>query len=608
MTKICQKDRHLCLEQISVPYNEASNKLCAKFSLGKDFAGRNLYIEAHFITRTHEYDWKYKDFKVSKNGHFAIRIPKYTLHIDLIIKIIISSNNTLVITGHFAQYENQITWAAYDGNGNNMKNPSWGMYKTQLLRKCPADYSANNELSIRGPTAAESPNPRHVSNVICSDSGQSPSSTKLSNMTWMWGQILDHELDLSPETGDEHADIITPATDQYPNFTIPFKRSIYDKNVAQDKPRQQVNNLSSFIDGSVIYGDDSIRAYALRKLDGSGFLKTSDADNGETLAGYNLDGLHNDNLPGQDPKTMFLLGDVRANENIFLTSIQTLFVREHNRLCQELVDKNPGMLNNDELIYQTARHWLVAFFQHITYYEFLPALLGEFPKYEGYKDHMNSAIANEFSGCIYRVGHTMLSSELPISLTETILLRDAFFIPSFIKEHGINNLLIGASNTYMRAIDNFIVDDIRNFLFGTPENGHLLDLATLNIQRGRDHGIPGYNKVRKGYGLVEKAAFTDITSNQELANKLASLYVSPDYIDPWIGMLCEDHLPGKEVGELIFTVLTDQFYRLREGDRFYYEYDTRFSASDIEIINKTKLSDIIKRNTGLDVRNDVFNI
>jgi hypothetical protein len=139
---------------------------------------------------------------------------------------------------------------------------------------------------------------------------------------------------------------------------------------------------------------------------------------------------------------------------------------------------------------------------------------------------------------------------------------------------------------------------LRNFLFGPPGAGGL-DLASLNIQRGRDHGLPDYNTVRAAYGLPVNS-FAEITSDVDLQNELRALYGGNiDDIDLWVGALAEDHVPSTSVGELLATGIADQFKRLREGDRFWYRNDPDFSDSDIAQLESTRLSDIIMLNTGV---------
>ena len=149
-------------------------------------------------------------------------------------------------------------------------------------------------------------------------------------------------------------------------------------------------------------------------------------------------------------------------------------------------------------------------------------------------------------------------------------MADAFFSPDEIQAHGIDSLLLGASSQVAQEIDNQIVDDVRNFLFGSPGAGGF-DLAALNIQRGRDHGLADYNQTRVDFGLAWVTSFDQITSDPELAGRLEQLYGSVDNVDAWIGILAEDHVTGSSLGELGRTILIDQFSRLRNGDRFWYE-------------------------------------
>ena len=154
-----------------------------------------------------------------------------------------------------------------------------------------------------------------------------------------------------------------------------------------------------------------------------------------------------------------------------------------------------------------------------------------------------------------------------------------------------------------------IVDDVRNFLFGPPGAGGL-DLASLNIQRGRDHGLPSYNDVRMAYGLPPAADFDDVSSDIVVQAVLATAYPTVNDIDPWVGGLAEDHLPGASVGELVGTVLHEQFSRLRDGDFFYYLNDADLAPNKIKgiiTLQNLQLSDVIKRNTDMkNVPKNVF--
>ena len=153
-------------------------------------------------------------------------------------------------------------------------------------------------------------------------------------------------------------------------------------------------------------------------------------------------------------------------------------------------------------------------------------------------------------------------------------------------------------------VDLEVVDPLRNFLFGPPGAGGL-DLVSLNIQRGRDHGLADYNSTRIAYGLDAYDSFSDLTSDPALQEELQSLYGSINDVDLWVGLLAEDHTHGSSVGELTGRIIADQFERLRDGDRFFYE--NVFGRSEISMIERTTLADIIERNTNVDdLQDNVF--
>ncbi|MCR9202196.1 MAG: hypothetical protein NXI04_26435 [Planctomycetaceae bacterium] len=502
-------------------------------------------------------------------------------------------------------------YRSIDGTGNNLDNDQMGSTDEQLLRISAADYADG----ISAPAGENRPSARTISNEVVASSGPKPNARGLTDMTWLWGQFLDHDISLTePSEPHEPFNIEVPSGDALfdPFYTgdkqINMNRSIFDPDTGtQDTgPRQQINQITAFIDGSMVYGSDDVRAAELRSF-ADGKLRVTDD---------NLMPVNSADLPNADngpDLTLFLAGDVRANENVALTAMHTVWVREHNRIAEELLTEAPHL--TDEQVYQQARELVIAQIQAVTYNEFLPALLGDqaLQSYQGYDPDVDASIATEFSTAAYRFGHSMLSSELLRSNNDgteaaegNIALQDAFFAPQEIIDHGIDSVLIGVTSQSANEIDNQLIDDVRNFLFGPPGAGGF-DLASLNIQRGRDHGVASYNQVRADIGLAPVASFADITSDVDVQERLQMLYGTVDNIDLWVGGLAEDHLPGASMGATFHAILCDQFTRLRDGDRFWYE--NVLDADALQMVRSTTLSDVIERNTTANsLQDDVFRL
>lgn len=518
----------------------------------------------------------------------------------------------------------------FDGSGNNPTHPEWGASGTALLRGTTNGY-ADGRSAMAGPNR---PSPRQVSNVVLAQARPVPNSFGASNYLWAWGQFLDHDLDLTGLAAPaESAPIAVPQGDQYfdplgsGSVVIGFERSLWAPDTAG--VRQQVNEISAFVDGSNVYGSSEDRAAALRANDGSGRLRTSRgdllpfndfgacADDSQCIAGTRCQGgvcaLPNATQPGMAPGSDFAAGDVRANEVATLAALHTLFMREHNRIADQFKTLFPFATGDD--IYLAARLMVGAEIQAITYHEFLPVLVGAeaMPPYQGYDANVNPGIENAFSTAGYRVGHTMLSPVIERIGADGnpdpaghLPLRQAFFNPSEVAAHGIDSMLRGLAAGRAQEIDAMVVDDVRNFLFGPPGAGGF-DLASLNMQRGRDHGLPSYNQARVDYGFAAAQGFADITTNPAVQAKLAQAYASVNDIDLWVGGLAEDHAPGAAVGPLFQAIIVDQFTRLRDGDRFWYQ--SVLLPSMIAQVEGRTLADIIRDNTtvaGAEIPDDVF--
>ena len=496
----------------------------------------------------------------------------------------------------------------FDGSGNNLSKPELNQTDTVFLRKAAESYSDG----LDAPSGLDRPNPRHISNQIMAQRGRAQDDRKLSNMVWAWGQFLDHDITFTPNPGRPDWNIAVPTGDKHfdPDGTgqalIPFSRSsaASGTGAGTNQPRQQINGITGWVDASMVYGSSTERANALRSFEG-GKLKTGEGN----LLPHNTMGLPNDNPMRRPEEALLAAGDVRANENLGLLSIQTVFMREHNRLVAEFAKNDPSL--SDEQLYQMARKVVGAQVQHVTYSEYLPALLGEgaLKPYEGYKPDVDPRISNEFSTAAYRMGHSQIE---PIIWREgaggnaiperDIALLHAYFAPERLAEGGIEPLLRGLTAFIQEPTDEDVSIAVRNMLFGRPGKGGM-DLAAINIQRGRDHGLPNFNGVRKAFGLPPAESFSDLTQDAAKVADLEQTYGSIDKLDPWVGMLCEDHAPGAGVGETIKAVLVDQFERLRDGDRFWYQNDPDLASMRQEI-EQTSLTDIIRRNTDIESEMD----
>jgi peroxidase len=521
------------------------------------------------------------------------------------------------------------------GLNNNLMpgRASWGAAETDVIRfGYPADYPDGFGDQIYGsPTR---PNARDVSNALSAQSSPVYNNRQLSDWIVQWGQFLTHDMDhtgtdaannvLSTGTTGDFNIAINDPNDPLGPSPILFNRSNYDPTtgntalvpvpVGPPRPnwREQINSITSYIDASNVYGSDATRAAALRTFSGGKLVTTA----GGLLPGYNTAGFENDDPLGEG-SALFLAGDVRANEQVGLTATHALFLREHNRLTDVLHAQNPAL--GDEQLYQAARKIVGAEMQIITYKEFLPALLGpSAPTAEAYhyNPSLDPSITNSFATAFFRYGHSMQSAAIPLvdnvgSSEGSLSLRDAFFNPNILGDspENVEYVLKGLASQVSQENDVLMVDDLRNFLFGPPGAGGV-DLAALDVQRGRDHGLLDYNAFRPAYGLARLNSINQLTSDPALRAKLVALYGNINSIDAWVGGIAEDHVAGSSVGAMVMASLVDQFTRLRDGDRLFYlgdpDLQTAMFKAAIDLSSVT-LSEIIRLNTGItNLQSNVF--
>jgi len=466
-----------------------------------------------------------------------------------------------------------IEFRSLSGVGNNLTNTSWGAANTGFLTAPGASTSGTVLERNDGPSA------RDVSTTM--DGPGAVGDQGMSSMFWAWGQFIDHDITLTEENKGSG------------NLSLGGNMGAVDSIRIVDGAA--INEISAYIDGSMVYGSDEATATALRANDGSGRMLL-DADG---------------NLP-RDADGNFMAGDIRANEQQQLTTMHTVLAREHNRIADTLSAVNPDW--SGERVYQESRSLVGAQIQAITYNDWLPSLLGEggIGAYSGYDDSVNAGMTTEFSTCAFRFCHSMIPDELerlaengdPIAKGH-LQLRDGFFSPEeFLEAGGTDPLLRGLAAQDAMAVDAAVSAELRNFL--NAGDGEDSDLLARNIARGRDVGLADYNLLRAAYGLEPVESWSDLTDDPVLAAELEALYGSSlDGLDPFIGALAENALDGALVGALNAAIIGDQFSRLRSGDRFWYE--RMFDGDVLAWINNRSLADIIRDNTGIEwIQDNVF--
>lgn len=215
---------------------------------------------------------------------------------------------------------------------------------------------------------------------------------------------------------------------------------------------------------------------------------------------------------------ILLLGDSRAAEISMLTVIHSIFLREHNNIVEGLRQVNPTW--SGESLYQVAKKILTGIYQHIVYTEFLPIILGQqgmstyglkstqYGYSNSYNPSANPATRNAFGAAAFRFGHSLVGSFVAAYSPNfkprgSALIENHFFRTEAIRNeasYGTDGIGRWMTSQFKGQADRFLTPSVRDKLFQTKQ-GNGFDLSALNIQRGRDHGIPSYNQWRKFCGL-----------------------------------------------------------------------------------------------------------
>ncbi|KAM4635543.1 eosinophil peroxidase isoform 2-T2 [Polymixia lowei] len=555
---------------------------------------------------------------------------------------------------------------------NNLKNTRLGASNTPFTRWLPAEYDDG----VSEPMGWDRnrrfnnfmlPLVRQVSNNILrtTDAGV-VNDREFTHMVTLFGQWNDHDLTFTPfspsirsfsnglncnedcERSEPCFPIpIPPGDPRLPtgrNSCIPVFRSAPVCGTGNSafnfggeaNKREQINALTAFLDLGQVYGSEEMLALDLRNLTSDeGLMRVNQQfkDNGRELLPFNplqanmcATRRRITNVTNAREVPCFIAGDVRVDENIALTSLHTLFLREHNRLARELRRLNPQWDN--ERLYQEARKIMGAYTQVFVFRDYLPHIVGDYVmrrqlgRYPGYNANVDPSISNVFATAAYRFAHLAIQPFLARLDTNnrenrqfpSVPLFKAFFTPwRIVFEGGIDPLIRGLIGrpAKLNTQDHMMVDALREKLFKFVEE-LALDLGSLNMQRGRDHGIPGYNAWRRFCGLSQprnQAELARVLNNSVLATRLLQLYGTPANIDVWMGGVAEPFVAGGRVGPLFACLIGTQFQKIRQGDRMWYENPGIFTPRQRAALQSATLSRIICDNTGINaVPQDPFSV
>ncbi|XP_041465121.1 dual oxidase 2-like [Lytechinus variegatus] len=556
------------------------------------------------------------------------------LVVGLLIAAAIPGQSTICSDSEFMERHEINGWY------NNRADPKIGSYETRLLRRLPVGYP-DGSYSPAGPNR---PNPLTISNLLMKGNSGIRSQSSKTALLAFFAQHVMHEIVDGSTTGCPvewmNMDIPEELRSMYDGAKImPYRRGLYDPDTGQSSaiPREQMNILTPWIDGTGIYGpnrvwESEMRAYENGRLKGE--LRKQEGKEDEEFPARNYAGFPLTNhAPAKDHKVydaerLFLVGNPHSNENPALLSISVLFWRWHNVWADRVADECTNH-TRDDVIYDIAKKWVTATYQKIVFYDFLPAFLGMDPSemdeynYKGYKPYLNPGVSNEFEATAMRYLQTLIppgialrknnNGSCEVEVTEDgypgLRLCNTFWDGnSFLLKYGLDDIILGLASQWAEEDDNIVVEDLQGYFYGPIYGFTRSDQVANTIQHGRDHGLPDYNTARRALGLQplnitqlrDRCESQNCKISDEVFDNLTVLYDGrDDDIDMFIGGMLETTSDGP--GELFKHLILDQFLRIRDADRFWFENKDNglFTEDEIEYIRSVTLWDVIINTTDI---------
>lgn len=476
--------------------------------------------------------------------------------------------------------ENLRIYRTEDGTFNDLEYPKMGAAGARFGRNFPLDKVYPDTANLMNPS------PRTVSRrLMTREVFQPVSILNLLAAAWIQFQVHDwfvhregklensHEIPLESDDTWQHKPMLLPITPAEPE--TPGRPPVY------------ANLNSHWWDGSQIYGS-TVESTAKLRTGEDGKMKIGDT----ALLPLDVEGVE--------------MTGFRENWWVGLSLIHSLFVAEHNSICDALKAAHPSW--NDEGLFQTARLINSALMAKIHTVEWTPAILPH-PTVSAAM-HINwSGIAGEDLQEVFEfldeseilggiVGSAVDHHSAPYSLTEEFvsvyrmhpLLPDdyTFYSVETGNEIGQHNLLEVSLKETRSIMERYSLDDLL-YSFGVShpgalrlknypknlqelkrENGQLIDLASVDILRDRERGVPRYNDFRELLRIKRVESFEELTGDTTLAKEIAEVYQGDiDKVDLMVGLFAEPLLEGFGFSETAFRIFVLMASRRLKSDRFF---------------------------------------
>ncbi|KAH8331114.1 hypothetical protein KR067_011822 [Drosophila pandora] len=508
-----------------------------------------------------------------------------------------------------------------DGACNNLLYPDYGIAVSKYRRLLPPRQ------------VLEAPNARLISLSLYGEQTRNDLYRTMASM--QWGQFVAHDIsqlstqgapkDCCSEPRNPRCDNIAlprggPIAFHTGKTCLPFARSVSEADAICPRSRapypEKLTVATAYLDLSSVYGNTPAQSRNVRLFKG-GLLRTS-YTNGQHWLPVNR------NFDGEcgTKSECYSVPDKRNRFSPTIAVIQTLLVREHNRLAESLALLNADY--DDERIFQEARKINIAQYQKITYYDLLPLILGrtythlngllypvEPSEYvNDYDDSVNPAAYVEFAAVAFRYAHTQIPGWFSLvapnrSSNKTLRLSDYFDRTESIKlldsSDNFAALLRGLATQLHKRSDGNIDREIKHYFNRKEFEEYGSDLKSIDIQRARDFGVASYNDVREFCGLrraVDWAEFAHEIPGEKIS-LLRRLYATPDDVELSVGGSLEYHVPEALFGPTLLCVIGKQFLNTRRGDRFFFERENHsagFTRDQLAEIRKVSLASLFCNN------------